>query len=169
MSIETLRHDLSECMQEARALTGASTIAELVTHLQLTLWPLLASMSDELADIDEGLGDLYEGAEDILQPDTGRHLLALIAGAGVLVGELEKRVGNDQKILLAIREWKALAKRMAATVQEVTIDETESDEEDETEEEEGGDEGDGDTDDDDEGDGDDDDGHGQDGKDSADA
>lgn len=123
MSTETLQADLIQCVNEGKALAANTDLglADFVKHLNDTLWPMLANVVEEIADIDETVSDMYEHAEDILQPETGDHLLAVIAGAEVLVAELKTRVGNDARLLLAIKEWAVKSAEAKQAITDITI------------------------------------------------
>ena len=156
MSTETLRADLQACMNEAKALADNPELTPhaVCKHLNDTLWPLLSNVVEEVADIDETVSDMYEHAEDILQPDTGAQLLAVIAGAEILVGELKTRVGNDARLLAAIKEWSAKAAESKQAITDITIT-TEEEDDDDDDGDDDDDDGDDDAPDDDQGEGDD--------------
>ncbi len=136
MSIEDLRADLATNLQQAKGLNAMSTLGDVTGHLNNTLWPFLENLVTELADVDEGLGDLYHGAEDILQPETGELFATVIAGASGLVGELEKRLvlPADAKLFVAIKEWRRLAAESGQVLQEIVVQAADGNDEDDEEE-----------------------------------
>lgn len=143
---DNLRADLSGCMAEAKALAAnpEATIADVLKHLNDTFWPMVSNVVDEVCDIDESVSAMYEQAEDTLQPDTSAQLQGVIAGAQILVAELKTRVGNDARLLAAIKEWNAKAVEALEDIQEITV--TPDPDEEEEDDDGPGDDGDGDDD-----------------------
>lgn len=141
MSIEDLKADLAANLKEAHTLgSGLATAVDIANHLKNFLWPFIENVVSELEDLDEGLGDLYHGAEDILQPETGALFATVVAGATGLIGELEKRLTPaDAKILAGIKEWRRLAKETEAVLQEIVVTPAEGEDEEEDDEDDDGD------------------------------
>lgn len=149
MSMETLKTDLAACIASGKELVHSNSPGDIVAHLNHTLWPFIESLVQEASEIDDSVQDMYEHAEDILQPETAQLLGGVLAGAMVLVGELRQRCGNDARLLKAISEWSEKAKLAAATIEEISI--PPDDEEDEDTDDDGDDDGDDDDEDEDEG------------------
>lgn len=136
MSIEDLKADLADNMAEAKALGTSITtsVQDIVKHLNNSFWPFVENVVTEMEDLDEGLSDLYHGAEDILQPDTAKLFAGVITGGAILVTELERRLtAADGKLKEAIAEWRELADQAGAALEEIVVPEAEGDDEDEDE------------------------------------
>ena len=127
MSIQDLRSDLTANLASAARLSAFSTTEEVVAHLKNTLWPFLENVVGEISDQEDVLDELYHQSEDVLQPETGKLLLSVIAGAVLLADDLERRAAGDAKTLAAINEWRALAQKAATTIEEISIPEDEED------------------------------------------
>lgn len=126
MSVEELKADLEANTAIIRGLNGPLTTApEIVALLQGTIWPFIENVVNELAEVDEGVHDLYSGAEDILQPETGAVFAAIIGGGLGLIAQLEARIApNDperQKLKRAIEEWKKMAKEGEEILMEIVV------------------------------------------------
>lgn len=139
MSIETLKDDAKAVGDQLDAMNSALTTApELCDFMKNNLIPLQQSIVAELAEMDDTVRDVYEGADDILQPETGELLAAVVVGAMGIIAQLKAKLdkGNiaDRKALAAIKEWEAIAKEAAATIEEITIPDDEEDEAAEVEE-----------------------------------
>lgn len=144
MSIEDLKADLEQNLKEAKALASSmgTTSLDLAKHMVQTMWPFLENVVGELEDLDAGVSDLYHGAEDILQPETGKLFATVIAGAAGLIGELEKRLvlPVDDPYAVAIREWRTLAAEAGTALTEIVVPELEDTDEDDDDEDEDDDE-----------------------------
>lgn len=125
MSLEDLKADLATNMKEASVMSAGvmANPADLLRHLQNTLWPFLENLVGELEEIDDTVDDMYHSAEDILQPETAQLFATVIAGGMALVNELEKRLTMpaDAQIIAGIREWRRLAGESAQTIAEITV------------------------------------------------
>ncbi len=144
MSIEELKSDHAAIEDKIRSMVPALTTApELASFLQNELMPLLGNFVSELAEMDDTVQDIYTGADDILQPETGGLFAAAISGAMGILTVLEKRLVatnlEDAKILKALKEWKPIATEALETIQEITIPDTDDDEGDEDDGDEDGD------------------------------
>jgi hypothetical protein len=156
VSVEELKSDYETITQQLKEMKPELTTApELVAFLQNNLVPFMGNMVAEIGELDESVRDVYEGAEDILQPETGALFAAAIGGAMGIVGKLKARLNKanieDAKILKAIDEWEKVATEAAETIEEITIpddleddgkadDEGDEEEEDEDDDDEGDDE-----------------------------
>lgn len=128
MSIEQLKADLKEVM--AAAPSGALVTAEEVAAFQRNnLLPLLETMFDEVGEMDDTIEDLVHRSADVLHVESAAVFAGIIEGAALLVAELKTRVGDDRRLLKAIREWSELAKQGQELLEEITILDPEDDEE----------------------------------------
>lgn len=144
MSIEELKADHASVTAKLRGMNPALTTApELCAFLQQEFMPLHENLIGELAEMDETVQDIYTGAEDILQPETGGQLAAVITTAA---GMLEKAMailpaGNLEtaKLKKAYETWKPLCKEALEAIDEITIPADDVEEGDDDEEDEGDD------------------------------
>ncbi len=143
MSIDDLKADLSTNMAQAKMLGPMSTVGDIANHINNVLWPFVENAVNEIEDIDEITSDLYHGAEDILQPETGALFATVIAGGAGLVSELEKRLVQpaDAKLLAAIREWKRLAAEAGTVLSEIVVVAAEGDDDEEDDDDDEDDDG----------------------------
>lgn len=125
MSIEQLKADWDMVKQRAAekfktpALTTSSEIAQFMTEDFL---PWTEAFLDEVAEIDESVGDLVVKQEDVLHEDSAEVFAGLITSGRVLIGtELRARCGNDRRLLKAIDEWMSLSQDGEAILNDVTI------------------------------------------------
>lgn len=142
MSIETLKADAKAVGDQLDAMNSALTTApELCDFLKNNLIPLQQSIVAEMAEMDDTVRDVYEGADDILQPETGELLAAVVVGAMGIITQLKAKLDKaniaDRKALAAIKEWEEIAKEAAATIEEITIPDDGDEDEDGEDEEEG--------------------------------
>jgi len=142
VSIEDLKADLAANLEQASLLSPMSTVGDIANHLKNTFWPFVENVVTEMEDIDEGLSDIYHGAEDILQPETGKLFATVIAGAAGLIGELEKRLVQpvDAKFSAAIKEWRRLAEESGQVLTEIVVIQAEGEDDDDDDEDDDGDE-----------------------------
>lgn len=132
MSIETLQDDLKEIIKRAapgperdESPTGAwSFMADNVL-------PWLETLIDEVGEMDAAIYAAVHGTEDVLHTESAQVFVGLIASGAVLIRELETRIGNDQRILGLIREYKTVSKEATALLQEITVPDDEDDQDDE--------------------------------------
>ncbi len=138
MSIEDLKTDLASNKSNCKELIakGIVTPMELARHM-LDFWAFQENVITEIEDLDGTVRDLYDNAEDLLQPETSAVFAAIIAGGLGLINELEKRLTPaDAKIRAAISEFKKLAKEGGEILVEVTIPDDDDDDEEEDDEDE---------------------------------
>lgn len=156
MSLEELKSDHAAVSAKLRDMNPALTTApELVAFLRDEFMPLHENMIGELAEIDETVHDIYTGAEDILQPETGQLFAAVVGGAVGIINKLKAKLVStnldDAKLLKAIKEWEPLAAEAAETLNEITIPDDDEDDdaadESDDDDDEGGDDDDTDEDD----------------------
>ncbi len=128
-SIEQLSADLAANLEEVALMGPLTSAQDVVNHLKNTLWPFMQNVVQNLAEVDEIAGDMYEGAEDTLQPETAGIFSALVLGTRELCNELEK-LTTDPKIVAGIKKIRIIAQKAEETLEEITIevDEEEDDE-----------------------------------------
>lgn len=139
MSLETLKSDLKSNIGEASRLSALSSIGDVVSHLKDVLWPTLEAVVDELAEVDECVGDMVTNSEDILQPETGAVFVGVVAGAIAVAGALKQRITRETEpdLYRMIDELEANCKEANAILKEIVLDEPlddDADEEDEDDE-----------------------------------
>ncbi len=136
MSLEELKSDYQAITTQLSEMNPALTTApELVTFLRNNLVPFQENLINELGELDETVADLYNNAEDILQPETGGLIAATLAlGIGIiekLKGRLVATSLEDTKVAKAIKEWERMSKEAVETISEITIPTEEDEDEDE--------------------------------------
>lgn len=152
MSLEDLQTDLDDniaAMAKLAQQGPLTTPADITAHLERTLWPFFKNVVAELSEMDSSIADLYQDAEDILQPETGAQLAAvLVTATGLITKQLVPRLDKDKDraVLVAIKQWLGLAKEAGDTIEQITIpeeaeaaegpDDEEDDEEDDGDEDE---------------------------------
>lgn len=127
MSVETLKADLKSNLETLRLMVpGVASPDELVRHLKDTLWPMLESIVEEVAEIDDCMNDIVSGAEDILQPETAEVFAGIIAGALAVAAALKMKVGNDteedRQLRKVIGELEANCRAGEELLKDVVID-----------------------------------------------
>jgi hypothetical protein len=137
MSMETLLADLKANLAEVGKLSALSTVDDLVRHLKDVLWPTLEAIVEEAHEMDEILGDHITNADDILQPDTGAVLSAVVAGAVTVAQALRARIdpAAEPQLAKVIAELLKNCKEAETILEEIVLDEIE-DEDDEDEDDE---------------------------------
>lgn len=95
MSIEDLQSDLERNLTELDAQTFAS-LDDVKAYFKSTIYPLLASVSSELEEIDNDVADMVQQSEDILQPETAGLFAMIIGNAIQLCGALQKRLKDNK-------------------------------------------------------------------------
>jgi hypothetical protein len=127
MSMEQLREDLKQVA--GRLPTGPLTsAADLAGYLRNDLLPFVATMTDEIGEIDESVEDLVHQTPDALHEETSAVFAGIIASGVILANELKTRVGTDKRLLDLIKEFLALAKQGEEILEEITIPDPEPDE-----------------------------------------
>lgn len=125
MSMESLRADLKSNLAELAAMDPMiTTTPDLLKHLKGTLWPFLESLTDETADIDECVGDMVDGADDILQPETAATFAAVLAGGVTIAAALKARITREAEPQLwkVIAEYEKNCKSAEEILQEIVVD-----------------------------------------------
>lgn len=120
MSIEQLQDDLKQVIGAVPS-GPLVTAPEIAAYLKNNLLPLVESTVDELAEVDGSVGDLVTQAQDVLHEDSAQVFAGIIASGKVLISELRTRIGNDHRLLKAIKEWEELAKEGAQLLDDITI------------------------------------------------
>lgn len=106
MSMDSLKADLKANLAELSSMDPmVTTTSDLIKHLKGTLWPFIESFTDEAYDIDSCVGDILEGAEDILQPETAATFAAITAGGLTIAAALKARITRETEPQL----WKVIA------------------------------------------------------------
>lgn len=147
----TLIADLDANEALAKSLNVVSTVGDVVAHIQHVLWPYLRSLVEETLDIDATVHDLVHETDDVLHPETAKIFAGLVVGVEGLVSHFLPTIdkAKDPKIHAGLVQLRALARKAAEILEEITMPEVDEDEDDDIEE------GDDDGSDDDAGDGDD--------------
>lgn len=135
MSIETLQSDLKEIIARAKPGPGPETRGADAAWSFITndLLPWMETLTDEIGQMDEAVYAAVQGTEDVLHSDSAELIVGLIASGAVLIRELETRIGNDQRVLALIREYKTISKEVSSLVEEITIPDEPDEEPDEPE------------------------------------
>jgi hypothetical protein len=138
MSLDTLKEDLKLNLAELAKMTPElTTPAEIVNHLKDTLWPTIEALVDELAEVDDCVADMIQGAEDILQPETAAVFTAIVAASKVVAEGLKTRMAaaneNNPPLAKVISELEKNLAEGEALLREIVIDDGESFEDDEGE------------------------------------
>lgn len=127
MSMEQLRDDLKQVV--GRLPTGPLTsAADVAGYMKNDLLPFVASMIDEIGEIDESVEDLVHQTPDALHEETSAVFAGIITSGVVLANELKARVGADKRLLDLIKEFFALVKQGEEILEEITIPDPEPDE-----------------------------------------
>jgi hypothetical protein len=135
----TLLTDLEANEALAKQLNVASTIGDVVAHIQHVLWPYIRSVVEETIDIDEAVHDLVHETEDVLHPETAEVFAALVVGTQGLINHVLPSVDKDKdpKIYAGLMKLREIARRAGKVLDEIVMPEV--DEEDD--EHEGDDDG----------------------------
>jgi hypothetical protein len=123
MSLEDLQSDIDRNLGELDAHAFSSP-DEIRAYFRDTMYPLLASVSSELEDIDNDVADMVQQSEDILQPETAGLFAAVIVGAVQVMAALEKRLKantNDNKWLAKIQQLRHVCDLAQKTLHEITV------------------------------------------------
>lgn len=140
MSIETLQADLAANIAEAKKLSALSTNDEIVRHLKEVLWPTLEAITEEISELDGCVGDMVNNAEDILQPETGAIMSAVVAGAVTVAAALKARLGPDEtQLAKVVSELVKNCKHAEEILEEIVLDELPDDEDGDESDEDGDD------------------------------
>ncbi len=123
MSIEQLQADLKAVI--GRVPTGPlTTAAEMGSFLKNDLLPFIESTVDEMAEMDDNIGDLVTSAEDVLHEENATVFAGIITGGLALVRELEDlaaKTGDGQRLKPLIKEWRELAKQGGELLEDITM------------------------------------------------
>jgi len=133
MSMDTLREDLAANLKVVAAMKPElTTSTELAKHLRQVFWPFVESLVEELGDVDNCVGDLLEGAEDILQPETGAVFAGIIVAGRALAGKLRELVpaGTDATLDQSLEGYLALTEQGEAILSEIVVQGAEGEDED---------------------------------------
>lgn len=125
MSMDSLRADLKSNTAELAAMDPmTTTTSDLLKHLKGTLWPFLESVTDEMSDIDECVGDMVADAEDILQPETAAVFVAITAGGATIAAALKARITREAEPQLwkIVTEFEKNCQLADETLQEIVVD-----------------------------------------------
>lgn len=132
MSMEQLKTDWDLVKQAAAEKFGKTpalaTANEIAQFMSGDLLPWMDAFLEEVAEIDESVGDIVLKQEDVLHEDNAEIFAGIIASGRVLIGkELRSRCGNDRRLLKAIDEWMALSQDGEAILEDITIPDPEPD------------------------------------------
>lgn len=134
MSIDQLKTDLEAITASIGSATGIPDHGSWASWVRNELLPYLESQVNEMAAMDESIGDIFHQSEDVLHTDSAAVFAAVIASGMVLGAELKTRIGGDRRLLRAIEEFEKVARHAQELLGEITIvdaDEEEDEEEDE--------------------------------------
>jgi len=129
MSIDQLKADL---LAITSRLEHAQDIAGWIRD---DLLPYLESQANEMAAMDEAIGDIFHQSEDVLHSESAAIFAAVITSGLVLAAELKTRIGNDRRLLRVIEEFGGLAKQAQELLGEITLVDEEEDDVDEEDDE----------------------------------
>lgn len=131
MSIVQLQEDLL-AVTNAIPQGPLVSAADLSNYLKNNLVPLLSATVSELEEMDGAIGDIVNQTEDVLHQESAEVFMGIIASGLLLINELATRVGDDRRLLGAIKEWRKVAKKGEELINNITI----PDDEDEVDEDE---------------------------------
>jgi hypothetical protein len=120
MSIETLQADFQRLEQAVEKPDNPSAEGAWA-FLRDNLVPWMGTLATEIAEMDEAIEEAYHGMPDVLHEEVAEVFAGIIASGAILVTELRKRVGNDQRLLAMIKEWNKLAEQGKEILEEITI------------------------------------------------
>ena len=131
MTMETLESDLKANIAEAKKLSALSSISDLVDHLKNILWPTIEAVVEELGEVDDVVGEMVSNAEDILQPETGAVLAAVVSGAAAVATALKLRITREAEpdLYRVIDELEKNCKEATAILKDVVLEEPIDDDE----------------------------------------
>ena len=129
MSIETLQADLKEIIKQA-APGDSPGVDAVWSFLKDNMLPWMENFVEEVGEMDGAFDALVNASEDVLHTESAQVFVGLIASGAVLIRELETRIGNDQRIMGLIREYKAVSKEATALLEEITLPDPEDDDDD---------------------------------------
>ncbi len=121
-AIEQLKADYAANLEEVAALGPLTSVPDLVSHLQHTLWPFVGELVKNLDEIEGVQEGMYEDSDDILQPETAGFFMALVLGARELCDELEKRAAGDAKLLAGVKRIRIIAQKCQEVLEDITIE-----------------------------------------------
>jgi hypothetical protein len=85
------------------------------------LLPYLESLTQEVGEMDEALQEVVEEMPEALHGESAAVFAGIITSGRVLINELANRAGNDTRLQAAIREWRKIATKGEALLEEITI------------------------------------------------
>ena len=132
MSIVQLQEDL-QAISKAIPDGPLVSAAELRDYIRNNLVPFLSAQVSEVEEMDGAISDIVNQSEDVLHQESAEVFIAIITSGLLLINELATRIGNDQRLLAAIKEWKKVAKRGEEIVNDITIPDDEDEDPDEVE------------------------------------
>lgn len=121
MSIDNLKADLASNMASLNQLGPLASGADVVAHLQNTLWPFLETVVSEMEEQDECLEDLIHGADDILQPETAKVFAGVITGGLAMAERLKALSASEPQVLAAIAKYQKMCQEAAELLEQITI------------------------------------------------
>jgi hypothetical protein len=134
MSLEQSKTDLKQIVS-ALTSTPPTTALEVTSFLQDNLLPWLEALTNEVGEMDQAIEDLVHESVDVLHSENGAVFAGVVAGGLALATELATRIGNDQRLLAVIRDFRQLAGQAKEILEEIVIPDDEDDEEDDDEDE----------------------------------
>ncbi len=130
MSIEQLREDLKQITGAAGGMAGDIGVA---SFLQDNLLPWLESLTHEVSEMDGAIEDLVHESADVLHSENAAVFAGIIAGGLAIAAELTTRIGNDQRLLAVVRDFRQLAVQGREILEEIVIPDEDEDEDEEAE------------------------------------
>lgn len=124
MSIEQLKTDWDALEKRVNSMNPAlTTNPEIVRLIKDELAPFMKCMVDEMGEQDGALADLFNDAEDILQPETAGLFAVLITTGRELLAKLEavSKKAGDLTTLAEIKAWREISKTAEEALEEITV------------------------------------------------
>lgn len=120
-AVEALKNDLKEMIDRAAALGSSPTPDVIWSFVTNEFLPYMESLTQEVGEMDEALQEVVEEMPEALHGESAAVFAGVITSGRVLINELAKRAGNDARLLAAIQEWRKLATKGEALLEEITI------------------------------------------------
>lgn len=136
MSMETLVADLKANIAEAKKLSALSSLGEVVSHLNDVLWPTLEAVVEEIVEIDACVEEQTSGMAELIHPESGEVLSAVVAGAVAVSAALKARITKESEPALykVIEELEKNCVDANDILEEIVLEEEEEEEDDDDEE-----------------------------------
>ncbi len=135
MSMETLQADIKANVVELAKLSALSSVSEVVNHLKDALWPTLEALVEEVTEIDDCVAESVSGMAELLHPESGAVLSAVVTGAVAVAAQLKARITaeSEPQLYKVIAELEKNCKLANDILEEIVLeeDDEEDDEDDE--------------------------------------